>query len=75
MASKNAPAVPRRRYADFCNKIRQQRSFHNRSLRKQAAAPICALGARVQNAPAVGFDWKARSNELSDGKASRRQIT
>jgi hypothetical protein len=24
MASKNAPAVPRRRYADFCNKIGQQ---------------------------------------------------
>jgi hypothetical protein len=27
MASKNAPAVPRRLYADFCNKIGAKRTF------------------------------------------------
>jgi hypothetical protein len=27
MASKNAPAVPRRRYADFCNKICAKRTI------------------------------------------------
>jgi hypothetical protein len=32
MASKNAPAVPRRRYADFCNKIRQEQPFDGRFL-------------------------------------------
>jgi hypothetical protein len=29
MASKNAPAVPRRRYADFCNKIGKKRTFRS----------------------------------------------
>jgi hypothetical protein len=36
MVSKNAPAVLRRRYADFCNKICQERK-HSQPLRKAAA--------------------------------------
>jgi hypothetical protein len=32
MASKKAPAIPRRRYADFCNKIGTKRTLIQRSL-------------------------------------------
>jgi hypothetical protein len=40
MASKNPPAVPRRRYADFCNKIRQKWSVASTLL----GDPNCPVG-------------------------------
>jgi ligand-binding sensor protein len=40
---KNAPALPRRRYADFCNKIRQNRKWIARCREQISPRQVNAL--------------------------------
>src|SRR5258707_7436916 len=66
MASKNASAVPRRRYADFCNKICQQpTSFDQFS---------CLYEERVRYRDAKGFCGLEIYHEIELGRLQDRQV-
>ena len=60
MVSKNAPAVPRRRYADFCNKIGTKRTWRDVRLESDfgGKAEVGLTGRQAC------FDAKQTSNVL-----------
>jgi hypothetical protein len=66
MASKNAPAVPRRRYADFCNKIGEKPTRHSKARRVSQDVPLSwghplaetVLSGSLAVGRAVGFPDK-----------------
>src|SRR5258707_8095411 len=64
MVSKNAPAVPRRRYADFCNKICTKRTYRVRS--------VMSAFERTDRCAATPLEITSRSASVNASLERRR---